>query len=297
MDFNLKVFYTVAKSNSFTKAADILFLTQPAVTFQIKKLEDEFKTKLFTRMHNKIFLTESGKILFLYTKEIRENYERAKEYILKTMPELKGEIRIGAASLLGNYHLPMILGLFKQKHHGATIVMYMGDSASLIQSLKEQFFDIAIVSEPISLKQFVVVPYFTDELILIVNSDHPWTRRKCLDIEEVLMEPCILREKGSGTREMFKRFLRNMNISIHNINTLFTLGSSEAVKSAVESGVGYGIISEIAVRKEIESRILAKVCVKHMKLSRRFLIVYPQKEYKIKIVETFIQFLMKHIPN
>ncbi|HEC61082.1 MAG TPA: LysR family transcriptional regulator [bacterium] len=297
MDFSLKVFHTVVKLNSFTQAADILFLTQPAVTFQIKKLEDEFKTTLFIRMHNQISLTESGKILFQYSEQILENYEQAKEYILKTMSELKGEICIGAASLLGNYNLPMILGLFKQKHPDVTIVMYMGDSASVIQSIKEQFFDMAIVSEPVALKQFVISPYFTDELIIIVSSDHPWTRKECLDIEDVLREPCILREKGSGTREVFKRFLRNMNISIHNINTLFTLGSSEAVKSAVESGVGYGIISEIAVKKEIESGILVKVNVNNMKLTRRFLIVYPQKRHKIKIVETFIQFLMEHIPN
>ena len=112
----------------------------------------------------------------------------------------------------------MILGLFKQKHPDVTSVMYMGDSASLIQSIEEQFFDMAILSEPVMLKQFVIAPYFTDELIIIVNSDHPWTRKECLDIEDVLREPCILREKGSGTREVFKRFLRSMDISIHNIN-------------------------------------------------------------------------------
>ncbi len=297
MDFSLKAFYTVAKLGSFTRAADILFLTQPAVTFQIKKLEDEYNTRLFTRLHNQIHLTESGRILFSHAERILEQYEQAKEDIARTMSELKGEVRIGVASLLGTYHLPRVLGALKQNYPQVDIVMHMGDSGSLAQSIKEQVFDFVIVSEPISLKQFVVAPYFTDELVLVVNETHPWRDRKCLSIEEVAAAPGVLREKGSGTREMFRRWLRSNGVALSEINTVLTLGSAEAVKSAVESGVGYGIISEIAVKNEIESRTLFKVCVRDMKLARRFLIVYPRKRYKSKLVETFIRFLCGHVPG
>jgi len=297
MDFSLKVFYTVAKYNSFTKASDILFMTQPAVTFQIKKLEDEFQTRLFRRVHNQIFLTEAGEILFKYSSRILENYEQAKEEILQTTEDLKGEIRIGAASLLGKYYLPKILGLFKQKHPEVTIMMNMGDSATIINSMKEQIFDLSIVSEPVSLKHFIIEPYFTDEIVIIVKKDHPWAKRECLELEEILREPCVLREQGSGTREVFKRFLQDVGVSINRINTVLTLGSAEAVKSAIESGIGYGIISEIAVKNEIESQFLVKACVKDMKLTRRFLIVYPQRRYKSKLVDTFIKFLLENVPG
>jgi len=296
MDFSLKVFYTVVKYRSFTKAASILFLTQPAITFQIKKLEDEFQTRLFNRTHNQIFLTNSGKILFKYANQILESYELAREEISKTSKELKGEIRIGAASLLGTYHLPKILGLFKQKHPEVTVMMNMGDSASIINSIKEHIFDLAFVSEPVSLKHFVIEPYFTDELIIVVNKDHPWIKREYIELKEILAEPCILREQGSGTREVFKRFLQNINIPLNKINTVLIVGSTEAVKSAIESGVGYGIVSEIAVKNEIESGTLVKVCVKEMKLARQFLIVYPLKSYKSKLIETFLNFIREHIP-
>jgi DNA-binding transcriptional LysR family regulator len=291
MDSRLKIFYTVARVNSFTKAAQILNLTQPAITFQIKNLEDEYKTRLFNRDANKISLTQPGKIFFRRAEKIISEYEKISSEIAKATGRLSGEIRIGVASLLGKYLLPKLIGQFKSEHPDVEILMLVGNSGKLVQELKQHALDLVIVSEPLSAKRFIVKPFVDDELVVIVNPDHKWANRQHLELKDLFEESIVDREEGSGTREIFYSFLHSNNTSIKDLNVVITMGSSEAVKSAVESGVAYGVVSNIAVRREIEIGLLKQIKIKDAILKRKFLLVYPNKLYNKHLISTFLNFI------
>jgi len=295
MESRLKLFYTVAQLKSFTRAAQVLNLTQPAITFQIKNLEDHFQTRLFYRDANKISLTPSGRVLYKHVETILGEYEEAKKEIAKVSGKLRGEIRIGIASLLGKYLLPKLIGHFKSEHSLIEIMMLVGNSGKLVQELKEHALDLVIVSEPITAQHFIVRPFLDDELVVIINPYHKWANRDFIDVDDLLTESFVDREKGSGTREVFKNFLSTQNIGIKNLNVIMTLGGSEAVKSAIESGVAYGIVSKMAVRREIEMGLLKQVKIKDVVLKRKFLIVYPPKQYNRHLIKTFLDFITQRL--
>ena len=295
MESRLKIFHTVAQLKSFTKAAQVLNLTQPAITFQIKNLEDHFQTRLFYRDANKISLTPSGKVFFRHVKNILNEYETAKKEIAKVSGKIRGEIRIGIASLLGKYLLPKLIGHFKNEHSLIEISMLVGNSGKLIQELKEHALDLVIVSEPISALHFVVRPFLDDELVAIINPLHKWAQREFIELDDLLTESFVDREEGSGTREVYKNFLSTRNISLKNLNIIMTMGGSEAVKSAIESGVAYGIVSNMAVHREIEMGLLKQVKIKDVVLKRKFLIVYPPKQYNRHLITTFLDFISQKV--
>jgi len=295
MDSKLKIFYTVAQLKSFTRAAEVLGLTQPGVTFQIRNLEREFDVRLFDRGSHKIALTRAGKVLLKHTEAILEEYDRAKEEVGRIGGKRLGDIRIGIASLLGKYYLPRLIGHYKQKNPGVNIIMLVGNSGKLIQDFKDSLIDIAIVSEPFSSKNFVVKSFLEDELVVIVEPRHEWAHRQYIELEDLLIEPFVVREPGSGTREVLKEFLNARNMSMRDFNVILTLGSSEAVKSAVESGVGYGIVSNIAVRREVEAGLLKNIRIKGVTLKRRFLIAYSPEHYKKELIRDFLDFLFTNV--
>jgi DNA-binding transcriptional LysR family regulator len=295
MESRLKIFHTVAQLKSFTKAAQVLNLTQPAITFQIKNLEDHFQTRLFYRDANKISLTPSGKVFFRHVEKILNEYENAKKEIAKVSGKLRGEIRIGIASLLGKYLMPKLIGHFKNEHPLIEISMLVGNSAILIQELKAHALDLVIVSEPISAQHFIVRPFLDDELVVIINPHHKWAQREFIEVDDLLTESFVDREEGSGTREVFKNFLSTRNISLKNLNLILTMGGSEAVKSAVESGVAYGIVSNMAVRREIEMGLLKQVKINGAVMKRKFLIVYPPKQYNRHLITTFIDHISQKL--
>ncbi len=295
MDSSLKLFYTVAQLKSFTKAAQVLNLTQPAVTFQIKNLEDELKTRLFDRDANKITLTHTGKILLNHAEKILLEYEKAKEEISKISGKLCGDIRIGIASVLGKYFLPKLIGYFKQEYRDVEIIMLVGNSGKLIQDLRQHTVDLIIVSEPVSVQHFVVRPFVEDELVVIVNPQHKWAKRGAIELKDLLKENIIIREDGSGTREVLKNFLSSKNISFKSLKAIMTMGGSEALKSAVESGIGYGIVSNMAIRSEIKLGLLKQIKIRGEILKRSFLVVYSKKQYNKHLISSFLDVIYTKI--
>ena len=152
--------------------------------------------------------------------------------------------------------------------------------------------DLIIVSEPLSAQRFIVKPFVDDELVVIVNPNHRWANNQQIDFKSLFKESIVDREEGSGTREVFYNYLHSNNASIKDLQVVMTMGSSEAVKSAVESGVVYGIVSKIAVRREIKMGLLKKINIKDIKLKRKFLVAYPTKLYNKHLISTFLDFML-----
>jgi DNA-binding transcriptional LysR family regulator len=172
--------------------------------------------------------------------------------------------------------------------------MFVGNSTKLIGELKQHIVDMVIVSEPLSDDRFIVKPFIDDELLVIVSPQHKWAD-KTINIEELLNEPFVDREPGSGTREMYKKFFDSKGLSRKDFKVIMTMGSVEAVKSYVESGFGYGIVSNIAVEREIRSGLLKHVKIKGESLKRKFLIVYPFQQYNKHLISHFSDFIFSTI--
>ncbi|MDI7260643.1 MAG: selenium metabolism-associated LysR family transcriptional regulator [Thermodesulfobacteriota bacterium] len=296
-DFRLKVFITVAELQSFTKAGEVLYITQPAVSFQIKSLEEEFGVRLFNREQNKVVLTDIGKVLYNYAKEIFKIYEEAKEEISKLTNSLKGKLIIGVTSIIGKYYLPVVIEAFKQRYPDVEILAQISNTEKIIKSLLQNTLDLCIVSEPLSLygDSFLYLPYIKDNLVLIVPSNHRWVSRRSIPFEELLEEPFIIREEGSGTRDIIEQYLREKGKGLEDLNIIMALGSTEAIKGAVDSGVGVSILSKCAIKIELKIGSIKIVKIEGMEMFQNFIIVYPKKFQKLNS-ERFFNFIQEFKP-
>ncbi len=276
IDFNLKAFIAVAKMSSFTRAAELLNLSQPAVTHQIKNLENMLRTKLFVRCHNRISLTKSGEILLRYAGDISLLYQRALNEIQEANHRVAGDVHIGAASLLGKYLLPRIIGEFKKSHPEVDISMLVGNSKEMLEYLQNDVIELAIVSEPIVFTHFKAMPLYRDFLTVIVYPGHPWTAKRAILQSDLFAEDFISREIGSGTREIYLKSLKGPGKG-KKLKTVMVLGSTEAVKMAVVGKMGFAIVSRLAVRSEIELGLLKEIPIRNLTMARDFFAVFKSE--------------------
>jgi DNA-binding transcriptional LysR family regulator len=278
MDFTIKVFLTVARMNSFTRAAEVLNLSQPAVTHQIKNLEGLLKARLFSRDQSRIELTSAGKIFLRYSEEISLLYQKAMSEVHEMANQMAGDIHLGAAALMGKYLLPRILGNFKKMYPKVNLSMLVGNSKEVLEFLQKGIIELAIVSEPIPSRNVVVVPFYRDHLTVVVYPSHPWSRKEAITVDELCGEDFISRERGSGTREFFLNAL-DLPFKGEDLKTVMVLGSSEAVKMAVIGEMGFSILSRLAIRSEVELGLLKEVRLKDVGMIRNFFVVYKSEEH------------------
>lgn len=277
IDYYLRVFLAVARTCSFTKAAQSLNITQPAVTHQIRNLEEMFKAKLFLRQWNRITLTKAGEILYRYADEIGRLYRQAKNEMTELTGNVCGDIPFGVGSLLGIYLLPLIMGGFKKINPDVDIYMQVGNRREIVQSVLDGIIELAIVSDPVPERGFVTIPFYQEDLTLIVPPDHPWCREKEISSERIFEEDFLIREPGSGTREMYTKALQQLYPNKH-LKVAMVLGSTEAIKRGVIGKMGISIVSPLACHIEVKQGLLRKIDLKGLKIKRGFDIVYRSEE-------------------
>ncbi|NWF98514.1 MAG: LysR family transcriptional regulator [Nitrospirae bacterium] len=290
-DHKLKVFCTVAETKSFSKTSEIIHLTQPAVSLQIQALEDRYETKLFDRSSSTVTLTPAGEVLYKFAKEILALYAAAEKAISKQIGLIKGSLTIGAGSNIGNYILPSVITDFKNNNPKIKIYLLVGNSKRVVELLNSGNIDIGLVEGDISRQKMVVRKLISDELLLIVPPSHPWAKRKDVSISEIVEEPFIFREAGSGTRQMIEKYLARHGITPHDMKISTVLGSTEAIKDAVENGLGVSIISRWAVRKESKYGTLKTLNIKEEKMVRDFSLVINKNSVSSNSLEEFLAFL------
>ncbi len=277
IDYYLRVFLAVARTCSFTKAAQSLNITQPAVTHQIRNLEEMFKARLFIRQGNRITLTRAGEILFRYADEIGRLYRQAKNEMTELTGSVWGDLPFCVGSLLAIYLLPLIMGGFKKEYPDVDIYMQVCNSREAVQSLQDGIVELAIASEPIPEKGFVTVPFYEEDLTLIVSPDHPWCREGEIDAERIFEEDFLTREPGSGTREIYTKALQRLFPS-KRLKVAMVLGSTEAIKRGVIGKMGISIVSPLACHIEVKQGLLKIIDLKGLKIKRRFDLLYRSEE-------------------
>lgn len=258
-DRRLQVFHTVAKVMSFTKAAETLHMTQPAVTFQVKQLEDFFNTRLFDRTHNKITLTEAGKVVYDYADQILEHYEKMNSEVRELTGEVTGSLVIGASTTIAEYMLPSLLGAFKKQFEDVNIRLQVGNTDAIVSMVENNMIDLGLVEAPVHNKNLEVDVCRLDEMQLICSPDHPLAKRDKVAIEDLRKYAFISREEGSGSRSVIDNYIREQGFSYSDLNVVMELGSPESVKMAVESDVGVAIVSRTTLIKELKLETLRAI--------------------------------------
>lgn len=288
-DRRLQVFYSVARHLSFTKAAEALHMTQPAVTFQVRQLEEQFNTRLFDRTHNRINLTEAGDRVHHYAKQIFELYSRMEGEVRELTGEVSGVVILGASTTIAEYMLPSLLGAFKRKFPDVVIRLRVSNTDGIVTMVEENEIDLGVVEAPVSNKSLVVEICRVDTLVAVLPPEHELAGRASLPVADVLKYPFITREEGSGTREVTFDYLRGAGLEPANLNLVMELGSPESIKGAIEADMGISILSRSTIGKELQLRTLA--CVElDPPLERPFSFVHQKQKFRVRAIEELLDF-------
>lgn len=293
-DRRLQVFHAVAKHRNFTKAAEALFMTQPAVTFQIKQLEEHFDTRLFERGHGRVALTPAGQVVLEYAERILALSAELETRVKEMTGGMGGLLLVGASMTIAEFLLPRVLGQFKSKYPKVQPRLLVGNSETVESRVAEHRLDIGFIEAPSHLAGVVVEVCCEDELQVICAPSHPLARLKAATPRQLVEHAFISREPGSGTREVSDSFFEKSGLGSDSLNVIMELGSPEALKGLVATGVGFAIISRAAVAKE--TRLGQLVCVPlSPRLIRNLSVVYPKEKFRSQLVNSFVQFAKERL--
>jgi DNA-binding transcriptional LysR family regulator len=287
-DRRLKVFYTVARLLSFTKAAESLHMTQPAVTFQVRQLEEHFDTRLFDRTHNRVTLTDVGQVVYEVAERIFELYDEMERRVREMTGEMGGSLNIGASMTIAENMLPSLLGQFKKKHPDLNVRLKVGNTESIVSMVEHNVIDLAIVEGTVSNKNLLVEHCRSDELVVIMPPDHPLAKHKSLTVDQLMPYQFICREEGSGTREAILNYLSEQGYP-DGWTVCMELGSPEAIKGAVEAGMGLSVMSKVGITKELNLGMLTAVPL-DPPLLRDFAFVRQRHKFRLPAMEELLEF-------
>lgn len=268
-NFRLKVFRTVAEHLNFRKAAEHLFITQPAVTLQVKALEDDLGIRLFDRTANRVSLTPQGSLLLEYAKKIASLVSQA-EQELGEDGKLSGELSLGVSTTIAQYLLPRLLRAFLDENPRVQFSLRSGNTDEIVQHLLENKLAIGLIEGPARDRGIRTEPFMQDELVLITP---PAFESDRLSRDHFVASRLLMREHGSGSRHVVEMALENAGFKLKSFKSVMNLDSTEAIKSAVEAGLGIGFVSRWAISKELELGALKVAEVAGLRVVRHFSLI------------------------
>lgn len=295
-DFRLKVFQAVAKNLSFTKAAQELYISQPAITKHVQELENAYQTRLFERQGNRIALTEAGKLLLEHCERILEAYRQLEYEMHLLHNDYTGELRLGASTTIAQYVLPRILGEFVQKFPHIHLSLVNGNSREIETALQEHKIDLGFVEGICHNPSLRYTPFLEDELIAVISSGSKLALHDEISPEELERYPLVLRERGSGTLDVFEQSLLEHNLKLSSLPVLMHLGSTESIKLFLEHSDCMGIVSVRSVGKELYAGKLRVVDIRGMEMKRQFCFAQLQGQDG-GLPQLFMHFALRRSPS
>lgn len=267
-------FCRIVEQGSFTRAAELLGLSQPAVSLQMKSLEAEYGLRLLHRGEFETTPTESGRIVYEAACQILDLYEKSRQRIQEAAGKLDGKLSVGASTAIGKDVLPVLLGQFRSRYPGISVALRIGDSCEIIDRIVKHKLEVGFVGVSRRDRHLRFETFIQDALILVVGSGHAWVSRSSISPEELLHAPLVLQQQGSGATVALYEALREYDISPHDLNVVMELGLQESAKSAVRSGLGVTIVSRLGVMEELARGVLVAVPVDGIDLRRELYTVY-----------------------
>ncbi|MEC4113355.1 LysR family transcriptional regulator [Myroides pelagicus] len=292
-DFRLKVFYTVAKKNSFTKAAKELMISQPAVTKHIQEIESHYKTKLFDRNGVKISLTESGELLCRYAEEVFSIYRNLAFDIHALNAKMDGNLCLGASTTISQYVLPPLLAEFREKVGDIHIDVISDNTYGIEKALLSSQIDVAMVEGNSKHPQIKYTDFIKDEIVLVCKATNPLAKQGSIPPEELKQLSFLLRESGSGTLDVIESSLNKVGISINDLKSDMSFSSTESIKMYLMHSSSFAFLSIHAILKELKYNELVVVDIEGLEINRCFSIIQRQGQ-ESALVELFIRFAQSY---
>lgn len=296
----LRIFLTVAEHLHFTRAAEILFITQPAVSAAINSLEIEYGVKLFHRIGRRIEITSAGKLLQIEAKKILEQVALTERNLRELNSLQRGELNLGSSLTIGNYWLPDKISQFKQQYPGIKVNCTLGNAEEISDGTATGRFDLGLVTGEVkpTLKSLLERDVVGNErLQIVVGRSHPWFDRHKITVEDLLTTPWVIREQGSGAQQMFEKALQSWGVELAQLQVVLVLNSSEMVKAVVEGGIGSAALPELMVQKELRLGVLNAVQVLDQRSGTPALLDIVQPIWKLKHRQRFQTQIMVAFEN
>ncbi len=288
--WQLKIFCKVVELQSFSKAGESVHLSQPTVSSHIKDLEEHFGTRLVDRLSRQVMPTKAGELLFDYARQLIALRDQTEAAMAEFSGKIKGRLVLGGSTIPGGYVLPRIIGLFSKRYPDVQVALKVGDSSEIINHVLTGHIEAGIVGAKYRDKLLEQRPVMADDMCLVLPSDHRWSGHKQIRLQELIGEPFIVREPGSGTLRSIEKQLQKKGFTIADLNVVAEMGSTEAVRQGVKSGVGLSILSTVAVADDIQSGFLKAIPVEGLSLKRSFYLTTHRQRTHSPLCGVFIDF-------
>lgn len=291
-DQQFLVFKEVAETRNITLAAKRLHMSQPSISIQIQNLENQYGTKFFERTNKGVTLTQAGKIFYQHICQVIQLMKEAGEKIADLTEDKRGLIQVGATFTIGEYVLPLILGYLNKVRPDIDFKVNIANTETIAQDVLEKRIHIGLVEGPIPQnRELVIENFWQDELVVVVPYHHPWNKRSSVTIAELTAERMITREVGSGTRKVMEIALEERGLDPQQLNITMELGSTQAIKQVVCSGLGITIISALTVVQECNQKILKALKIQDCPVYRPLNILTHAQTLQTKDERYLINFL------
>jgi len=281
----LKIFYLAAKKGNLSVAARELFITQPAVTKGIQRLQEFYDMKFVDHIGKKLLLTDAGEVLFEIAEKIFELESQAEESIRDFQQRKRGHIRILSSESFGDYYLPQVIILFSKAYPLVRITMDILPTEQVVENTVTLNDDLGFISYPVQHKKLLVKEVLEDQLVIITPLDHPLTRKKILAAKDLADQPIIMHETGSAPRKAIDEYIRKNHL---NIKIPLEISSNRAIKRAVEEGIGIALISRKVAREEIQAGRLMAIPLSDPSMTRKFYMIHHKDKYLSESLQSFI---------
>jgi LysR family transcriptional regulator, transcriptional activator of the cysJI operon len=293
-NYRLTVFRAVAAQRSFRRAAEQLYLTQPAVTQQIKALEELVGLPLFDRSGREVTLTAAGAVLLQYTEQSGALLEQAAVELASLKGQISGTLRIAASTTIAQYILPPLLGAFLRLHPAVHVELESSNTESVADAIASGRATLGLVEGPPHASQVRSEIWLEDELVLLVPPSHEWAGQRAVTLQQIATAPLLMRERGSGTREVVETTLEAAGLPARDLQIALELNSTEAILGCIESGVGIGFVSRSAIQRQLALGTLAIVPVLGLTIPRNLLLLTPTGPEPTGATAAMVELLRKH---
>ncbi len=283
--YHLKTFYFTAKYRSYTKAADILCITQPAVTRQIQELQSTYDLVLFNRIGKKILLTDAGEAVYALAERIFELETQVEESIKDFQQQKSGKISIVTAETFGGFYLPKIIINFNKRHPDIHVSILTLNDFYVVENVSKLSYDLGFLSKEMSHPKLIVKELFSEDIVLVADPSHKFAEKKEIEPRELDRVPVIMPEENSGTRNILNDFKKKHGLEF---NVVCEFSNNDSIKTLVQEGMGVSFISRNVVRKEIGNGDLVVVDIAGVNLKRQYYITYHKDKYFTKTIADFI---------
>jgi len=285
----LKVFTSVFKNRSFSRASEELHLTQPTISDHVKTLEEELECKLFDRLGRTIIPTKEAEALYSHAMEIIEKANVTKDIIGRFKKDLTGELIIGASTIPGTYLIPSLMAAFQRKHPSVSFQICISDSKDIGEKVLKHKLLLGVVGTKFSNGDINHIPFVEDELIVV--SSPLLIKNDTITLKDLIKFPMILREEGSGTRRELEKILETKGVTLEDTKIAGIFGSTDAVKQAVKAGLGFSVLSKLSVTDELKYKVLKEIKLTDIQMKRKFYIVTHKKRTLSFLYNSFLEFL------